>query len=720
MDAPVLSPFLGGGLVTEPAAPAALYSEPAAPGLVSPFADALSERGGYRGYESAEPMELLIGELQDEAFEDAVQALVDEAAALHLSSPWATEADGVATVQGWASRVTEDARQLLEHLESTFEGRTPESITEAEIDMAAAGYLPATASPAVEQFFGGLIDKVKKGFKAVKKVATSVARTGIAALGKITGLGQITGILKKLVAPLVKRVVNKALNLLPPAVRGPAQALAAKLSGGVVTATELAEEFDRQYAEAMTAPNDAAVEHLFAQAEDAAVASGEDPLGELDDARARLAAELADAPPGEAPVAPIENFIPAVMAAMPLVRAAIGIIGRDRIKKLLAAPLATFITPFVGRDAARSLAPHIADAGMRLLKLEREDPATLGTEALVSAIEETVRQVLTLPEESLADDVRVGAETQDAFAEAAARYLPSRLLRADLDTGESGVEGAGWIMMPRTARPRYRYRVYSRPCPVTLSRPAARAIVYDGGETLEDRLLDAGVTAWPAEVDVRLYEAMPGTHAGHLLAEEADDELGDLTPEAAALLQLPPGLGRPSPGTFRHRGPRPGQRFFRVGGLRRKVRRLALLWDTSAAQPVLRVHLRIGERAAHAIAAQLDKRAHAQVISTVRRLLGPAARQALAQRLGKLRALNTPTPVPAERRQAIAEALAEAMLTALSKELPAAGAALGEAARDPAPGITVTFAFPYPDVATLRDGAPGTPTVTIRPGQRRD
>jgi hypothetical protein len=150
------------------------------------------------------------------------------------------------------------------------------------------------------------------------------------------------------------------------------------------------------------------------------------------------------------------------------------------------------------------------------------------------------------------------------------------------------------------------------------------------------------------------------------------------------------------------------------------VRRLALLLDTTAAQPVLRVHLRIGERAAHAIAAQLDKRAHAQVISTVRRLLGPAARQALAQRLGKLRALDTPTPVPAERRQAMAEALAEAMLTALSKELPAAGTALGEAARDPAPGITVTFAFPYPDLATLRDGAPGAPTVTIRPGQRRD
>jgi hypothetical protein len=67
---------------------------------------------------------------------------------------------------------------------------------------------------------------------------------------------------------------------------------------------------------------------------------------------------------------------------MPLIKAAARVIGTGRIKRMLAEPLAAFIAPFVGSQAARALAPHIAGAGMKLLGLEREDPATLGTEAL--------------------------------------------------------------------------------------------------------------------------------------------------------------------------------------------------------------------------------------------------------------------------------------------------------------------------------------------------
>ena len=44
----------------------------------------------------------------------------------------------------------------------------------------------------------------------------------------------------------------------------------------------------------------------------------------------------------------------------------------------------------------------------------------------------------------------------------AARYLPARVLRADLDAAEGESEG-GWVMMPRTARPYFRYRAYTRP-----------------------------------------------------------------------------------------------------------------------------------------------------------------------------------------------------------------------------------------------------------------
>jgi hypothetical protein len=69
-----------------------------------------------------------------------LEALVDQAAALHLSAPWAAESDGEATVSAWAARLTAGAHGLLDHLDRHFADRTPESITEGEIDLAAAQF----------------------------------------------------------------------------------------------------------------------------------------------------------------------------------------------------------------------------------------------------------------------------------------------------------------------------------------------------------------------------------------------------------------------------------------------------------------------------------------------------------------------------------------------------------------------------------------------------
>src|SRR6185295_13301196 len=136
--------------------------------------------------------------------------------------------------------------------------------------------------------------------------------------------------------------------------------------------------FDRQFAQALTAPNAAAFDRVLAAAEEAATTPTDDPVGALGVARARLAEDLRTATAGEAPVVQIEQFIPAVMAAMPLIRTAVKVIGRDRIKGMLATPIAVFIAPYIGSQAAGQLAPHIADAGMKLLQLEHENAATLG------------------------------------------------------------------------------------------------------------------------------------------------------------------------------------------------------------------------------------------------------------------------------------------------------------------------------------------------------
>ena len=301
-----------------------------------------------------------------------------------------------------------DAQRLLEHVEQTFAERTPESITEAEIDLAGAEAGRDPATPAMEQLFGSILGAIKRGIDVAKNVAGKVASTGLGILAKFTGISQITGILRRLVEPLVKRVLAVAMRAIPASLQGPARALAERLGIPVpAAASEVVDEFNQQFAEALAAPNDASLERVLAAFDEAAAATGEDPLGALDIARARLAEQLRTATPGEAPVVQVEQFIPVVMAAMPLIRTAIGIIGRDRIKRILATPLATFIAPFVGAQAANSLAPSIADAGMKLLKLEHEDPATLGSEALVAALEDSIRQVASLPAEALESDLRV-------------------------------------------------------------------------------------------------------------------------------------------------------------------------------------------------------------------------------------------------------------------------------------------------------------------------
>jgi hypothetical protein len=720
------SPFLGSGYLTVDAPVADPVREGPIRSLRSPFAEALVDGAAVT---ERDDMEFLVAELQSESFDDAVEALVDEAAALHLSVPWASEATaGPATLQAWASQLTTDTGRLLDGLAERFDGRAIESITEAEIDGAAAHLMIGDYSPAAEQLFGGIVNKFKKA-------AGAVAKAGLGVLTKFTGLGQIAGILKKLVEPMVRRVVAKAIGRLPAAVQGPARQLAQRLGIPVAgeradeetgtdemrSGAELVRDFDRQLAEALTAPDPTTIEQLLLAAEAAAEPSNEDPITELDAARARLTEDLLDAAPGEAPVVAVERFIPAVMAAMPLIRTAVKIIGRDRIKRIIAEPLALFIGKLIGRPAARALAPHIADAGMRLLHLEHEDRATLGAEAMVSAIEETVRQVLSLPAESLADDLRVGAEVQEAFAEAAADYLPGRMLRGDLEAAGTEEANEGWVLMPRAARPHYRFRAHTRPYRIVVDRPTARTIVFAEDETLEDRLLEDGVPAWPAEVEVRLFEALPGTRYGHLrLGDEEDTpqagEFAELTPEAAGMLLRNAGLGRRAAGR--------GRRFFQVvtpgRHRRRRVRRFRLLLDTTSGAPVLRLHLHLGEQAAHTLAGQLGQKAHTQVVATFRRMLGPGARNALARRLTRLRALATPAPLTPQRAQVIADGVAEAMITAVAKELPAAAAALTTAAQDPASGLTLTFAFAYTNLAAVRDGAPGAPSLTIRPGTHRD
>ncbi len=422
------SPFAGGGLaVVAPPVAALAGTTEIASSLASPFAEAFDETGGAGAATGAD---LLLGELQDEAFDEALDALVDEVAARHLSAmpSWSAGAsvpDLAATeAEAWVATVAARADRYLEQFEQQYADRGVDSLVEGEVD-AASAQLASGGGPAdaTEQFLGGIVKKV---FNTAK----SAVKAGIKAAGSLLSIGKLFGLARKLVPWLLRRVLDKALNRLPKHLRGPAAQLAGKL-GAAAGAPQsegeaLAAEFDNRLSRTVLAPNEAAADQVMAEAAEEAAAASSEPVAALDAARARLTTQLAEATPGQPPVVEIEQFVPAVMAVLPLVRTGIKIFGRDRFRGLVARGISALIKGHIGPQAAQALAPRIADVGMKLLSLEAEDPATLGAEALVSTVEDTIREVAALPDESLGEPLRLQTEIEEAFAAAAARHLPTR------------------------------------------------------------------------------------------------------------------------------------------------------------------------------------------------------------------------------------------------------------------------------------------------------
>jgi len=708
--------------------------------LESPFAESLSVGSDS----SLETMahETVLGEIQSEEFDEALSHLVDEAAARHLmaAGSWSTESEAPALSAGeaeaWLASVGIQSESLIERLAAEFSDRSLDTISFAEITTA-GDRLIAEASPngiATEQFLKSLIKKAG----GLVKGAVKLARKGISAVGKLLPIGKVFDALKRLVRPLLKRVLQMALNRLPASVRPIAQKLANKMFGQEAEAfgatsvvlSEITEAFDARLSQALTAQGDEAVNEVISEAEFEVQALAHDTVTDLDAARTRLARRLEQATPNVSPIAEVEQFIPVVLAALPLIRVGISVIGRGKVVKFLANKLAGLIKGHIGPQAAQMIAGPIVDVGLKILTLEAEasgGASMLGTEAIVAALEDTIRSVGELPAEAMADPLRLEAELQEAFVAAAAKHIPRRLLARNLSSVETVQDHGVWVYMPRTTRPLYRYKKFTKVFRVPIAQPVARAIQFPAGDTLEQRLLDAGVRAWPLEAEVHLYESLPGTHLGHLAAFEAEaqpaeageavNEFEELTPEVASMLINEPGLGgRGAVG----KGPR---RMFRVvaPGLRlRRASRFSVRLDVTSVPPALRIHVRLSERESHLVASALSRRALAQVVMQLRTVLGAAFRTALAARLTRHLAEKGVTNTTPGRPAALAEMLAESMLGVISAKLPASATTLAQAARDAASGLTISFEFQFADRNAVASGDPKAPTMTIRPGWHRD
>jgi hypothetical protein len=286
-----------------------------------------------------------------------------------------------------------------------------------------------------------------------------------------------------------------------------------------------------------------------------------------------------------------------------------------------------------------------------------------------------------------------------------------------------------WVLMPRGPGRRYRYRKCSRVFPVRIGRQVARAVVLVDGETLEQRLLDEGATGWPLEAEVHLYESLPGAHIGHLAASEGEDYAGgavdpgefeELTQQTASLLLNQPGLGRPAgpAGTPRrwYRVAVPGRPRYPKRRYKRVLVRLLL----TGPRPILRVHLRLGERGSHRIGELVAQRADVRLVAGFRSLILGVAQRSLPTRIARQFQRTPGAAVSMEQARAIAAALGERMVAALSAQLRTLGPSLGAAARDPKAGMTITFEFGFADRAALAAGRADAPTITVRPGRHHD
>ncbi len=317
----------------------------------------------------------------------------------------------------------------------------------------------------------------------------------------------------------------------------------------------------------------------------------------------------------------------------------------------------------------------------------------------------------------------MSAAAQRAFAEAAAAYLPDRLLRADLPERETANEGGFWVLMPRSTRPGYKFRKYTRTFAAPIPRQVARAVPWSDGGTLETYLLERGAETWPVQAEVDLYETLPGTLPGHFTRDDtlpatekpSDDEFQPLTTEVAGTLLGEPKLGRgrrtlpTRPGSYR---PRPGQRYFRVRVGQLPVRRVkrprrlvSIQFDPTAKR--LRILIRLSERRARSLQARLQRSAPAgqrdlpAVLAALREIALPRLQYRVARRL--LKSSMVTDPVAATE---LAGSIAAATSTGIAMYLLQAGAQLAAAVADPAEGVTVAVTF---------DGLTGTPGQLPKP-----
>jgi hypothetical protein len=539
---------------------------------VTPF---VSEYAGV-ATESPETGELhdLLFQLYDQEFDEVLAEIAHEAweAVTQRAEPFG-EAGGMESaerfLQEWSEPVRREAETMLENVAQAVSEHDIASMSEADIDRFFEQFEPRGTGleQYFENFLGGLLNKAK----ALAKKGVELASKGMFLMPGLAGLIQQV---KALAPKLLNLVLSKAMDQVPPTLRPYARQLAQRLLGTRVSEVEEAEafagapaapdvsaaqqQFDLETAMLMFAADGTEQEVILNEAVYGAEREQGATVAQLQEARALFVDQLQA---GVDPEQALEQFIPAVMAVLPVARTVIGVIGRKRVVNFLAKYLAGIVQRYVPAEAATKLSQVIVDSGLRLLRLEAPVEASgprLANEAIAQTVEDTVRRVAELDVASFEEQSLLEAAVAEAFNEAAAENFPSEVIVPELQ--ETSLR-AMWVPMPIGRRRKY-YKKYTNPFEIEITLQTASSIKTFGGTTLAAFLKDQLGVQLPVRAKVHLYQAIAGTTlpriarfervitAHGLGAKAAAAQLHPLTVEAAGALLQHPKLGRKVSGQF--------------------------------------------------------------------------------------------------------------------------------------------------------------------------
>lgn len=715
-------------------------------------------------------------ELRDEAFDEALAFLAEEteqavADRFTGESPSAgPERERYA--DAYLSPVRFEAEQYLDGLQEGLGGMDIASLAEDQLDEVLARFDPneAELTPAGEEFIGKFVQKAKKAVKFVAKLASPL-------------LGPVLAKLRKLVQPLLRRVLSMAIGRLPAPLQAAARQLATKITGeapggedegmspaNLTDVEALAESFDAALAQSLAFAGeglDYEEEAIAGDRSETAMESRE--LEALAAARGALIDRFRAAGDEEDLGPAIEQFVPAVLGAL---RLGIQLVGRPKVVSFLAKYVAQLIKRWVGPQLSQPLSTAIVDTGLRLATLEAESGTALELRqdeaapvALASVVEDTVRRLAEQDESLLENEELMQLATAEAFSQAVASHFPGQLLRPELQQAPT----LGGTFVARRPRAIRTYRKYSRVPDIEITPQLADALPAFGGTTVGAALRAAGI-ALPVRARLHIYQATAGTTIPSTLRQDRGASSGGrgfgnahpLTPAAAGLLLREPRLGVAVPPAYLQSRNRiaAGQRFYVLESAEAPgmAKAATPAMRTAAARTApSRATVRVNQRRGRITASFYLSEVEAQAIAAaIREGRGAAALlQALTnawRELDKAAAASGGAPrmqrededfagFAGAARRLVAPALAAMLqrrlqgwlLPALAEWAKTGGEAFVRAAAHPDPGVTVRVTLAsVPGLAACcaSCGTPAAPgkgasrarppvTVTVHPGRSR-